>query len=147
MSKRNAVQAYTLYQLLKAGEVVSKELIAKELGVVVMSVPVYIHDLKKTHKADIVGVREGHKFLGYKLLSKDIDVPQLRKNSALFPKEAKDALVKKINKKKKTASVKPNNAGELPIIDPNADIVRISEREFADIADSLGVGGNNQRID
>jgi len=79
----NATQSYSLFQLLKTGNVVKKELIASTLGVKLMSVPVYIHELKKSHKAEVKGIREGRKVIGYQLvmdIKKPIEVPEFRKN-------------------------------------------------------------------
>ena len=128
---KNATQSYVLFQLMKAGDVVSKEVISKELGIVLMSVPVYIHELKKQFKAEVLSVRNGRKVIGYKLVSKNIAVPQHRKNSILVDKPAKVA------KSKNTVMVSED--GELPTLDKDAEITQIGEREFADIADSLGV--------
>ena len=131
----NATQSFRLFQLLKAGETVSKDVIAKELGIVLMSVPVYIHELKKQHKAEVISVRNGRKVVGYKLVSKDVAVPQYRKNSILFDKPAKVV-------KTKTAPV-INDDGSVAVLDADAEITQIGEREFHDIADSLGVGSNH----
>jgi hypothetical protein len=133
MSK-NATQSYILFQLMKAGNVISKETISKELGIVLMSVPVYIHELKKQFKAEVISVRDGRKVIGYKLVSKNITVPQHRKNSILVDKPEK---VKKSKSSKNTIMVSED--GELPVLDKDAEITQIGEREFADIADSLGV--------
>jgi biotin operon repressor len=134
MSK-NATQSHILFQLMKAGDVVSKETISKTLGIVLMSVPVYIHELKKQFKAEVLSVRDGRKVIGYKLVSKNITVPQHRKNSILVEKPVKVA-------KPKTSV---SEDGELPTLDKDAEITQIGEREFADIADSLGVsnGGHS----
>jgi biotin operon repressor len=128
-----STQSFRLFSLLKAGNVVGKETIAKELEIALMSVPVYIHELKKNFKADIQSVREGRNVVGYKLLNKNLKIPEFRKNSATYqPKPEKAVKVKK-------GIVSEN--GELPTLDPNTEITQITEREFADISDSLGIGG------
>lgn len=124
-----ATQNYRLFQLMKAGETISKELIAKELNVKLVSVPVYIHGLKKQFKAEIVSVYEGRKVVGYKLADKDINIPQFRKNS--------NEVTEKAPKKVKTPLV--NEDGSVPVLDADAEITHVSEREFADVRESLGI--------
>ena len=53
-----ATQNFRLYQLMKSGGTVSKEVIAETLSVALVSVPVYIHELKKQFKAEILSVRD-----------------------------------------------------------------------------------------
>lgn len=140
----NSTQSYRLFQLLKAGDVVSKEVIAETLGVVLVSVPVYIHELKSQFKAEIKGVREGRKVIGYKLLSTDLDVPQYRRNSIHIPDS------QKVKKPKKTAVVEsaPVEAvtapvvddGSVPVLDKDAEITQYNDRELSDVRESLGLG-------
>jgi biotin operon repressor len=152
MSK--ATQSYRLFQLLKAGDVVSKQSISTELKIDFKSVPVYIHELKKTHKADVLSVRNGRKVTGYKLVDKNLKVPQYRKNSLALPPELRVVKSRaKNNKKNKAvitapsilAKVDASAAGghDVPVLDKDAEVTQISEREFADIADSLGVSSSH----
>ena len=137
-----ATQSYSLFQLLKSGNTVKKEEIATALGIKLPSVPVYIHELKKQHKAEIVLVREGRKILGYKLINKkevSVSIPQFRKNR-------KSVLVTNKNKKQPvTKGVVAVDSGELPVLDKEVD-TKFNEREFADIADSLGISGGGNGL-
>jgi len=121
-------QSYRLFQLLSTGSLVSKEQIAKELDVSLASVPVYIHELKKTFKVEVTSVREGRKILGYKVADTNkAKVPQFRKNNAEYvkPEEPKKVVI--------------SDDGEVPVLDADAEITRVSDREFSDIRESLGV--------
>ena len=120
-------QNFRLFTLLKSSTTVSKEVIAKELGVKVNSVPVYIHELKKLHKAEIETVRKGREVIAYKLVNRDVKVPEYRKNAA-------DSAVKKPVKVITTPS-----DGSVAVPDADLEVTQIGEREFADIRSSLGV--------
>lgn len=121
----HATQNYRLFQLLKASTTCRKEVIAKELGVGLVSVPVYIHELKRLFKADIESIRVGRLVVGYSLKNKDIVVPQFRKGYA--------------HKQKAVATPATLPGGATPIPDKDMDITRVSDREFADIRSSLGI--------
>lgn len=127
MSK--VTQNYRLYQLLKAGKApscVRKEVIAKELGVSIVSVPVYIHELKRLFKADIESVRDGREVVAYSLKN-DLNVPQFRRGS-----------VKPAGEK---GATKPAKDATAPVADAEGtDITQVGEREMADIRTSLGIG-------
>jgi predicted ArsR family transcriptional regulator len=125
-------QNFVLFQLLKAGGTVSKDVIAETLGVKLMSVPVYIHELKNQFKVKIVSVRNGRKVIGYKLVETDAKVPQFRKNSIEVPK----AVIK-------SSAVEVADDGSIPVLDKDAEITQISDREFADVRDSLGLNYNS----
>jgi predicted ArsR family transcriptional regulator len=120
-------QNFVLFQLLKSGGTVSKDIIAETLGVKLMSVPVYIHELKNQFKVKIVSVRNGRKVIGYKLIDTDSKVPQFRKNSIEVPKAipAKTVVV--------------SEDGSVPVLDKDAEITQVSDREFADVRESLGL--------
>jgi predicted transcriptional regulator len=84
----NSTQTFKLYEVLKGGEPVTVEKIAQELSIKILSVPVYIHGLKKM-KANIVAIREGRKVVSYKLTNAaDVKVMEFRKNSATVPTKA-----------------------------------------------------------
>ena len=121
-------QNFRLFNLLKSASTVSKEQIAKELGVKINSVPVYIHELKKLHKAEIETVRKGREVIAYKLVTKNLKVPEHRKNAA-------GVAPKKVAKVVSTAT----EDGSVPIPDADLDVAQIGEREFADIRSALGV--------
>jgi hypothetical protein len=130
MSK--VTQSYRLYQLLKAAAgSVSKKTIAEELGIEISSVPVYIHEFKKSFKLkkdDLLSVRNGKQVTGYQLNKKEIKVPEFRKNAAGVAPP-----------KKVVAETTADNTGILPVLDGDAS--QISDREMADVKSSLGIGG------
>jgi len=127
MSK--VTQNYRLYELLKsASGMISKDVIASELGVAVASVPVYIHEFKKAYKADITAVRVGRNVVGYQLVTKTLKVPQFRKNAA---GEAPP-------KKKVSEPAKVSADGVVSVLEPEAS--QVSDRELADVRSSLGIG-------
>ena len=136
MSK--STQNYRLHQLLKASSgVVSKEAVAKELGVALASVPVYIHEFKKIHKADVTSVRNGRNVIGYTLVTKGLKVPEFRKNAASI-------VVKHRVKGKEKAletilTTGDGNGSAVPILDTDAAV--LSDREVGDIKNALGVSG------
>jgi biotin operon repressor len=133
-----STQNYRLYQLLKsAAGAVSKTEIAVHLGVREVSVPVYIHELKRLFKADIDSVRNGRAVSGYKLVSKELNIPQNRKNSA-------SPVVKKAKTVKTVASKIED--GSIPVPDKDLEVTQISDREFADIRSSLGVDFGSGRM-
>lgn len=121
----NATQNFRLISLLKAGNSVKKEVVAKELGVNLVSVPVYIHELKRLYKADIESVYGGRKVVAYRLRNKDVVVPQFRRGH-----------VTKYVKKTAPAVV---SDGSVAVPDKDLDVTQVSDREFADIRSSLGV--------
>jgi len=148
MTASNATQSHNLFQLLKSGETVSKDKIASTLGIKIMSVPVYIFSLKKQFKAEIVAIRNGKKVTGYKLAnSEDITVPQLRKNSAVFEKPKKIKNVAKSETPAEVVKTMINEDGSVPTLEPDAEVTKFSEKEYSDLADSLGIGfGGSDRI-
>ena len=131
-----STQNFRLFQLMKSGGIVSKEVIAETLGVALVSVPVYIHELKKQFKAEIVSVRNGRKVTGYKLVDKEIAVPEFRKNNA----EVHPVKTKKVKNTVVKGDSELANDGSVPVLDKDAEITQVGEREFADIRESLGVG-------
>jgi biotin operon repressor len=135
-----STQNFRLHEIMKSGEVISKEKIAKVLGVKLISVPVYIHELKSQFKAKIESVREGRKVIGYKLVldSKALNIPQYRKNSI----EVQKKLVSANN----TVALVTTD-GSIPVIDKDAEITQVTEREVDDIRMSLGVGSFSARND
>ncbi len=124
------MQNYVLLQLLKStNKPVTREEIAEALGIAVKSVPVYIHALKNKQKVEIISVKDGRTVIGYKLADQKAEIPQFRKNNAQAPKKEK-------------ILVAISDDGELPVLDKDAEITQISDREFADIADSIGLGND-----
>jgi predicted ArsR family transcriptional regulator len=117
-------QSFRLYQLLKSGEPVKTQVLSETLKIHVFSVPVYIHELKNQFKADIKSVREGRRVVAYQLVNADkVKVPEFRKNSYGEIPKAKPTVVQSI-------------AEELEAANTGA----VSEKEFADIKSSLGLG-------
>ncbi len=131
----NATQNFRLISLLKAGDKVSKETIAKTLGVSDVSVPVYIHELKRLFKANIESVYNGRRVVAYKLINRDIVVPQFRRNNST-PTPTKKSLVK--------VEAKVDD-GSVPVPDKDLEIAEITDREFSDIRSSLGVSSFGSR--
>ena len=130
MSK--VTQNYKLIELLKAAaDPVSKQDVAKLLGVAETSVPVYIHDLKKNLKADIGTVKKGRVVTHYVLNNKNLKVNPHRKNAVGVAPKAK------VKKPTEAVSV---DTGEVAVLDKELDIAVVSDREMSDIRDSLGVG-------
>lgn len=129
-------QNYKLYEVMKSGEILSKEKIAEILEVKLISVPVYIHELKAQFKAQITSVREGRKVVGYKMDpdAPAITVPQYRRNSS------EDVQTKK--------TVSANNSsyqsddGSLPLLDKDA--LMVTERDVADLHEMLAITPNNR---
>lgn len=122
----NATQTFKLYEVLKGGEPVTVAKIAEELKIKVLSVPVYIHGLKKA-KANITAIREGRKVTSYQMTNAaEVKVSEFRKNSA-------DAIPR----------IKASVAGDNKKIEVTGDDAAantaVSDREFADIRSSLGL--------
>ena len=137
MSK--STQNFRLHQLLKASGtgMVLKEAVAKELGVALASVPVYIHEFKKAHKADVTSVRNGRNVIGYTLVTKGLKVPEFRKNAAsIVTKHVAKGKQKALETSKETVD---GNGTAVPILDTDAAV--LSDREVGDIKASLGVSG------
>jgi len=129
---------YRLYNLLKSATTLNKEVIAKEFGIKPVSVPVYIHEFKKAIKTAVIeNIMDGRKVIAYKLITKDLKVPQYRKNAAgAVPTKAK------MPRKGATASTAiVLEDGSVPVLD--TDTGNVSEREFADIRSSLGIGSGS----
>jgi hypothetical protein len=120
-------QAFRLFQLMKSGEPVKAQVLSETLKIHIFSVPVYIHELKNNFKAEIKSIREGRKVTAYQLTNAEkIKVPEFRKNSYGEIPKAKTSVVASI-------------AEELESVNTGT----VSEREFADIKSSLGLGGGS----
>lgn len=149
-------QGYTLFQMLKAAkpdEVVSRVDIAKALGVNEGSVPIYFFGLKKYFNVDFEVVKDGRSVVGYKLLSRDAEVPMYgRRGSA--PGATKPATVKKpkavksakaakntvekvaVKTTKKPKAVKPEVNED---IFSDMEVTEITDNELSDIRSQLGL--------
>jgi ribosome-associated protein YbcJ (S4-like RNA binding protein) len=123
-----STQYFKLHQLLKASASCTKEMVAKELGVDIKSVPVYIHALKHKFRAEIVNVKDGRKVIAYKLVNSDkISVPKFRSN-------ASSGLVRTAKTAKTVIS-----DGSVAIPDKDLEIAKIDDRTMSDIHSSLGI--------
>lgn len=121
----NSTQTFKLFEVLKSGEPITVTKIAEELKIKVLSVPVYIHGLKKA-KANITAIREGRKVVSYQMTNAaEVKVSEFRKNSADAIPKAKNAA--------------PGNQKIEVSTDDSAANVAVSDREFADIRSSLGL--------
>lgn len=134
----NATQAHSLYNLFTASssKSVSRDEIAKHLGVSEGSVPVYIFALRKFFKADIENVKDGRKVVAYRLVNADtIKVPSHR---VYRRNENGEVVLEKPNTAnvQKTATFKNS---EVEILDKDLDIANLGDTEFADIKASLGL--------
>lgn len=123
-----STQYFKLQKLLASAPEISKETVAKELGVKIHSVPVYIHALKHKFKAEIKNIKNGRQVIAYKLINKDaVKVPQYRSNAA-------GTIVK--TAKPKTVKVE---SGVIAVPDKDLEITKIDAREMSDIHSSLGI--------
>ncbi len=132
------VQAFTLFSALKAAgsKGISKEEVAKILGVKDNSVPVYIFNLRKAYNANFKVVKDGRKIVAYILENVDeLAIPQVRKNA----KAPKGSGVVKAKKGVKTSPVAVESDGSVPTLDADLEIAEYGDRELSDIADSLGI--------
>lgn len=119
-------QNYRLWTMLQSGEPVTIDAMQQLLGVSRVSVPVYIHELKKFFKAEIESIRDGTKVkvVAYRLLNQ-IKVPEYRRNNGQYVAKA---------------PVTPaTDEGAAPIIDKDNELTVMGDKEFADVAESLGV--------
>lgn len=137
MSKN--VQAFTLFNALKAAgpKGISKDDVAKILGVADNSVPVYIFNLRKTYNANLKVVKDGRKIVAYILENADtVAVPQVRKNARGTSATPK---AKKAVKAGVVKAAPVTNDGSVSILDDDLEISDYGDAELRDIADSLGV--------
>lgn len=141
-------QGYTLFQMLKAAkpdEVVKREDIAKALGVNEGSVPIYFFGLKKFFNVECETVKVGRSVIGYKLLTRDADVPENgRRGNAIkavakTPKVNKEKAVKPLAVASVTKSVKVKKQKDAPIEVEDLEISEISDTELSDIRSQLGL--------
>jgi hypothetical protein len=135
VKSNKSTQNYKLFVLLKSAGAtgVKKEYIAKELGVSLVSVPVYIHEIKRLFKADVKSIKNGRNVVAYALMNADkVKVNQFRRNAAGSVAKPPKVVVTKAEE------VKVED-GSVPIPDKDLDIAVISDREMSDIRDSLGV--------
>lgn len=123
-----STQYFRLHKLLESANTCSKETVAKELGVDIKSVPVYIHALKHKFKAEIETVKKGRQVIAYKLMNKDkLKVPKFRSN-------ATSGLVKTAD----VVEIKGED-GSVPILDEDLEIAQHNEREIEDVHTMLGI--------
>jgi len=128
-------QNYNLLKAMESGEPVTKEELAKVLGVEEQSVAVYIFELRNRYRAKIESVREGRKVTAYKLLnvqSVRSRVSKYRTNNARYYEPERQ-------KAKRLAREHAVAEGIL-VHDPDSNILNYGEREMADIRDNLGFG-------
>lgn len=140
MSKRPH-QGYTLLQMLKASkpnEVVSRAAIAKELGVNEGSVAIYFHGLKKFFGVEFEVVKQGRAVVGYKLISRDVEMSPSGRRVATPTKTKKVSKASKVTvAKTKTTQVKKSKNAPVEIED--LDVEEITDTELSDIKSQLGL--------
>jgi len=116
-------QTHKLYQILKNGDPVPVQKIADELRIAYYSVAVYIHELKHKFKGKVNSIRDGRKVVAYQLMNaSEIKVPEYRRTYFAPAKPKANALT--------------TLADELEAVNSGG----VSEKEFADIRSSLGLG-------
>lgn len=141
MSKRPH-QGYTLLQMLKASkpnEVVSRAAIAKELGVNEGSVAIYFHGLKKFFGVEFEVVKQGRAVVGYKLISRDVEMSPSGRRVATPAKTKKVSKASKVTvAKTKTTQVKAKSKNA-PVEIEDLDVEEITDTELSDIKSQLGL--------
>jgi hypothetical protein len=130
-------QYYRVWTVLeearKKGESVTLLKLKEVLNVKEVSIPVYIHELKKFFKAEIESIKEGNKVVGYKLLQ-EVNIPEYRRNNSTYVP-------------KKEAVVKPEDGqpdGTAPILDKDNDLVVMNDQDLADLRESLAIDSTDR---
>jgi biotin operon repressor len=157
MSKTTQIDS--LFFLLKAaGKAgISKENIAKELGVGLSSVPVYIFNLRKQHGVELGHVKQGKQILRYFIESyrttpknyvpaENEEVHRTFRNKFAKAKiekaktvRAEQDLNEKENEEELESKFVIGKNGAFPTFDPDMEITKINDRDFRDIRSSVGL--------
>lgn len=148
---------FELFSALKAGgdKGASPEALATALGFTTGALAVYIHALRHKFGAQIESVRNGRTVVNYRLVNIDemeAAISPNRKPRTVKAKAAKTVAKPKATKRVKAkASVakstrtvvtpkrKAREDGPVEVLDADLDIAEITDRELADIRDSLGL--------
>jgi hypothetical protein len=135
-------QGYTLFQMLKASApdaVVKREDIAKKLGVNEGSVPIYFFGLKKYFGVECELVKDGRSVVGYKLLTRDIEVPENGRRGGKV----------KAAPKPKTVKVKATKPAKATIQSVTVRTKAEPKRDVADVIDDMQIDeiGDNELSD
>lgn len=137
-------QGYTLFQMLKAAKpdaVVTRAEIAKELGVNEGSVPIYFFGLKKYFGVECETVKNGRAVIGYRLITRDADVPENGRRSAkaATPKATKTVKPKAVKTVVQKSVTKVKKSKDAPVEVEDLSIEEISDTELSDIKSQLGL--------
>lgn len=143
---------YELFSALKAGgdKGVSPEALAEALGFKIGALAVYIHALRHKFGANIESIRNGRTVTLYRLVNIEemekvispTRKPRTTKAQAtakVKPKKAKAKRTATVTRKTRTPK-KVRRDGPVEVLDEDLDICDVTDRELADIADSLGIG-------
>ena len=146
-------------EMLKGGQPLNFETYVKQLGCKAITAMVYISELRVEYGADIETIRDGRKVTSYRLLNQDyLDkfiARLLTFQSVRQPKAAPAPKVPKVKINKleaarakvvavraaapKTVKVIKDTDFDVPVLDADMDICEISDREFDDLRDQLGL--------
>ena len=145
-------------EMLKGGQPLNFETYVKRLGCKAITAMVYISELRVEYGADIETIRDGRKVPSYRLLNQDhLDkfiAKLLTFQSVRQPKPAPAPKVPKVKINKLEAArakvvavratavtkkVIKDTDFDVPVLDADMDICEISDREFADLRDQLGL--------
>jgi len=145
MSDNKQGQLHVLYNLLvEAGDNgVSREEAARALKVKESSVPVYFFWLKKSHKAEIKGIRQGKKIVCYVLLNPaKVKIPEdkRRSKSSVAKTKVTTKTTAKVIKDEVAPITNRNKEEKVAILDRDLEIAEYNDRDFLDIRSSLGLG-------
>lgn len=145
-------------EMLKGGQPLNFETYVKQLGCKAITAMVYISELRVEYGADIETIRDGRKVTSYRLLNQDYldkfiarlltfqsvrqpkaapapKVPKVKINKL----EAARAKVVAVRATAVTKKVIKDTDFDVPVLDADMDICEISDREFADLRDQLGL--------
>ena len=145
---------FELFSALKAGgdKGVSPEALAEALGFKIGALAVYIHALRHKFGANIESIRNGRTVTLYRL----VNIEEMEKviSPTRKPRTTKAQATAKAKPKTKKAKVQRTakvtrtakapkrvrkDEGIVPVLDDDLDITEVTDRELADIANSLGL--------
>lgn len=145
---------FELFSALKAGgdKGVTPEDLAQALGFKIGALAVYIHALRHKFGANIESIRNGRTVTLYRL----VNIEEMEKviSPSRKPRTTKAQATAKAKPKTKKAKVQRTatvtrtakapkrvrkDDGIVPVLDEDLDITEVTDRELADIANSLGL--------
>jgi hypothetical protein len=145
-------------EMLKGGQPLNFETYVTQLGCKAITAMVYISELRVAYGAEIETIRDGRKVTSYRLLNQDhldkfiaklLTFQSVRQPKAVpapkVPKvkvnklEAARAKVVAVRATAVTKKVIKDSDFDVPVLDADMDISEISDREFADLRDQLGL--------